>query len=336
MTILVTGAAGFIGMHVAQRLLARGEEVLGLDDLNPYYDPALKQARLDRLQAQPGFRFSHLSIEDTGALNALFDHEAPRRVVHLAAQPGVRHSVQHPHACAAANLQGFLNVLEGCRRCETTHLVFASSSSVYGASTRLPFAEGTGADHPVSLYAATKRANELMAHAYSHLFRLPMTGARLFTVYGPWGRPDMAVYRFTDAIAAGRPIELNAGGRMLRDFTYVDDVADALVRLLDKPATPAPPSDRDGADPAESDAPFRVFNVGGSRPLPLLDLVEALEEALGRPAVRHERPMPLGDVPATAADGARLQAWIGSAPATPLREGVGRFVGWYREYHGLP
>jgi UDP-glucuronate 4-epimerase len=330
---LITGAAGFIGMHVATLLLARGEQVVGIDNLNAYYDPALKLARLARLQAHPGFRFSMLAIEDTHALAALFEREAPQRVIHLAAQVGVRASVADPQSSAQSNLLGFVNVLEGCRRHGVEHLVYASSSSVYGANSRLPYSEEQIADHPVSLYAATKRANELMAHSYSQLFGLPTTGARLFTVYGPWGRPDMAIFKFTHAILEGQPIELYNEGRMVRDFTFVDDVAEPLVRLLDKPATPSGRFDRAYPDPVESDAPYRVFNVGGGHPVPLLELVDALEAALGRRALRQLLPMQPGDVLATAASSTRLAEWIGPCRSTPLREGIARFVDWYLAHY---
>lgn len=335
MKTLVTGVAGFIGMHVAERLLARGDEVVGVDDLNAYYDPALKRARLARLQSMSGLRFSQMSIEDMPAVNALFENEVPDRVLHLAAQPGVRQSIQQPHVTTGVNLQGFMNVLEGCRRKEVGHLLFASSSSVYGSNGLLPFAECDSVDHPISLYAATKRANELMAHSYSHMFRVPVTGARLFTVYGPWGRPDMAMWRFTRAIIQGEPINLYDEGRALRDFTYVDDVADVLVRLLDKPATAACNSSVSGHDPSQSDAPYRIFNVGGARPVSVLQMVQALESALARTAKRRLMPMQPGDVPATAADSSRLQAWIGGAPETPLAEGVRRFVDWYCSFYGI-
>ncbi|MDB5954461.1 NAD-dependent epimerase [Ramlibacter sp.] len=329
MKILVTGAAGFIGMQVAARLLARGDQVVGIDNLNDYYDPALKHARLAQLRPHAAFSFERLAVEDTAGMAALFEREAPQRVVHLAAQVGVRHSVRAPQSSAASNLQGFVNILEGCRALRVEHLVYASSSSVYGANAKLPYVEDHGVDHPVSLYAATKRANELMAHAYSHLFRIPTTGARFFTVYGPWGRPDMALFKFTRAILEDQPIELYNEGQMVRDFTFVDDVVEAIVRLLDKPATPAPQFDRLNPDPVESDAPFRVFNVGGGRPLPLLEVVETLERILGRKARRTLMPMQAGDVLATGASPDRLHDWIGTAPETPVEEGLRRFVDWY-------
>ncbi|MEJ8837365.1 NAD-dependent epimerase/dehydratase family protein [Ramlibacter sp. AN1133] len=336
MKILLTGAAGFIGMHVALRLLARGDEVVGIDNLNDYYDPALKLARLARLRAYPQFRFQQLSIDDGPALAEAFHRATPQRVVHLAAQVGVRHSVVAPHASAGSNLQGFVNVLEGCRALQVEHLLYASSSSVYGANAQLPYVEEEGVDHPLSLYAATKRANELMAHAYSHLFRLPVTGVRFFTVYGPWGRPDMAMFRFTRAILEGQPLDLYNEGHMVRDFTFIDDVVEPVVRLLDKPATPDPAFDPTRPDPATSDAPFRIFNVGGGHPVQLLELIEALEATLGRKAQRRLMPMQPGDVLATGAQTRRLQEWIGPCPATPLREGLRRFADWYLSHHAAP
>jgi UDP-glucuronate 4-epimerase len=336
MKILLTGAAGFIGMHVALRLLARGDEVVGIDNLNDYYDPALKLARLARLRAYPHFRFEQISLEDGAALSGAFRRAAPQRVVHLAAQVGVRHSLLAPHDSAQSNLLGFVNVLEACRALQVEHLVYASSSSVYGANAQLPYVEEQGVDHPMSLYAATKRANELMAHSYSHLFRIPTTGVRLFTVYGPWGRPDMAMFRFTRAILGDQPLDLYNEGHMVRDFTFVDDVAEPLVRLLDKPATADPAFDATRPDPVRSDAPFRVFNVGGGHPVQLLELIEALEDTLGRKAQRRLLPLQPGDVLATGADTRRLQEWIGPCPATPLREGLRRFADWYRaEYVAL-
>ena len=336
MKILLTGAAGFIGMHVALRLLARGDEVVGIDNLNDYYDPALKLARLARLRAHPQFRFEQISLENGTALSEAFHRAAPQRVVHLAAQVGVRHSVVAPQDSAGSNLQGFVNVLEGCRALKVEHLVYASSSSVYGANAQLPYAEDQGVDHPMSLYAATKRANELMAHSYSHLFRIPTTGVRLFTVYGPWGRPDMAMFRFTRAILQGQPLDIYNDGNMVRDFTYVDDVADPLVRLLDKPATPDPDFEPTRPDPVRSDAPFRVFNVGGGHPVQLLDLIDALEDTLGRKAQRRLMPLQPGDVLATGADTRRLHEWIGPCPATPLRVGLRSFVDWYLSQYAAP
>jgi len=333
MTILVTGAAGFIGFHLCQRLLDRGETVTGLDNLNAYYDPALKQARLERLQAREGFRFVRRDLEDGEAMAALFADHRPQRVVHLAAQAGVRHSIENPGVYLQSNLVGFGHVLEGCRHGEVTHLVYASSSSVYGGNTRLPFGEEQGVDHPVSLYAASKKANELMAHTYSHLYGLPATGLRFFTVYGPWGRPDMALFRFTRAILAGEPIDLYNEGRMVRDFTYIDDIVEGVVRVLDRPATADPDFDANRPHPGRSWAPHRVFNIGNATPTPLLTYVEALEHALGRTARRRLLPLQPGDVPATAADTSALEAWTGFRPATPVGEGVARFVAWYRDYY---
>ena len=333
MTILVTGAAGFIGFHLCQRLLDRGETVTGLDNLNAYYDPALKQARLALLEARGGFRFARQDLEDGAGMAALFAERPPQRVVHLAAQAGVRHSIENPAAYVQSNLVGFGHVLEGCRHGGVSHLVYASSSSVYGGNTRLPFGEGQGVDHPVSLYAASKKANELMAHTYSHLYGLPATGLRFFTVYGPWGRPDMALFRFTRAILAGEPIDLYNGGQMVRDFTYIDDIVEGVVRVLDRPATPDPDFDAARPHPGRSWAPHRVFNIGNATPTPLLTYVEALEHALGRTAERRLLPLQPGDVPATAADTSALEAWTGFRPATPVAEGVARFVAWYRDFY---
>ncbi|MCF8132084.1 MAG: NAD-dependent epimerase [Synechococcus sp. Tobar2m-G35] len=333
MTILVTGAAGFIGFHLCQRLLDRGDTVTGLDNLNAYYDPALKQARLDLLQGRQGFSFARQDLEDGEAMAALFARHRPQRVVHLAAQAGVRHSIDNPAAYVQSNLVGFGHVLEGCRHGGVTHLVYASSSSVYGGNTRLPFSEDQGVDHPVSLYAASKKANELMAHTYSHLYGLPATGLRFFTVYGPWGRPDMALFRFTQAILAGEPIDLYNHGEMVRDFTYIDDIVEGVVRVLDRPATADPDFDADHPHPGRSWAPHRLFNIGNASPTPLLTYVEALEQALDRPAQRRLLPLQPGDVPATAADTSALEAWTGFRPATPVREGVARFVAWYRAFY---
>ena len=333
MIILVTGAAGFIGSHVAARLLARGDTVIGLDNLNDYYDVTLKEARLARLTSQPGFRFVKLDVADRDGMTAMFERQRPDRIVHLAAQAGVRYSLQNPHAYVDSNLAGFMNVLEGSRHLNIAHLVYASSSSVYGGNTRMPFSEHDNIDHPVSLYAATKKANELMAHTYSHLFRVPTTGLRFFTVYGPWGRPDMALFLFTNAILDGRPIEVFNHGRMVRDFTYVDDIVEGVVRVVDRPAEPNPAFDSMSPDPATSNAPYRVFNIGNSRPTPLAEYIEALEDALGRKAEKNYLPMQPGDVPATSANTDELDAWVGFKPGTPVREGVRRFVEWYRGYY---
>jgi UDP-glucuronate 4-epimerase len=330
-TVLVTGVAGFIGMHVAQALLQRGERVVGVDNLNDYYDVRLKQARLARLRQHRDFRFQHLDVADTGAVADMLAHGQVDRVVHLAAQAGVRHSVSHPHVYAQANLVGFLNVLEGCRQQGIGHLVYASSSSVYGGNRKMPFAEQDRVDHPVSLYAATKKANELMAHSYSHLYGLPTSGLRFFTVYGPWGRPDMAYFSFARAILAGEPIAVYNHGKMSRDFTYIDDIVDGVLAVLDAPpATGCQP----GPVPAEP-APYRVLNIGSHEPVPLLSFIEALEEALGRRAVLDLQPMQPGDVPATYADVSALQALAGHRrPCLPLAEGVRRFVAWYLAFVG--
>ena len=335
MRVLITGSAGFIGMHTAERLLARGDEVIGFDSLNAYYDPALKEARLARLRGLEGFTFVRGHLEDRAAVEALFAAHRPDRVVNLAAQAGVRYSIEDPRAYVDANLVGFANILEGCRDTDVEHLVYASSSSVYGANTRLPFAVSDAVDHPVSLYAATKKANELMAHTYSHLFRIPTTGLRFFTVYGPWGRPDMALFLFTRAILAGEPIRIFNHGRMRRDFTYIDDIVEGVIRVLDRPATPDPAFDADDPDPATSSAPYRIYNIGNDRPTELERYVDVLEEALGVAAIRRYEDIQPGDVPATWADVDALRRDVGFAPATPVEEGVRRFVAWYREFHGV-
>ncbi len=335
MKILVTGAAGFIGSHVSQRLLDRGDTVVGLDNLNDYYDVSLKHARLARLQAQAGFTFVHADVGDERAMAALFAEHRPPRVVHLAAQAGVRYSLTNPLAYVDSNLKGFVNILEGVRAVQAEHLVYASSSSVYGGNTRLPFSEHDTIDHPVSLYAATKKANELMAHTYSHLFRVPTTGLRFFTVYGPWGRPDMALFLFTKAMLEQRPIQVFNHGQMVRDFTYVDDIVEGVIRVLDRPAEPDPTFNADDPDPATSAAPYRVFNIGNSQPTPLKDYIDAVEQELGVTAVREYLDMQPGDVPATAANTTELEAWVGFKPNTTVRDGVGRFVRWYREFYGV-
>jgi UDP-glucuronate 4-epimerase len=340
MPVLVTGAAGFIGFHLSSRLLERGTAVVGFDNLNHYYDPALKQARLQRLRTTSAacgtpFTLIEADLENGDAVRQAFAEHRPERVVNLAAQAGVRYSIENPAAYIQANLVGFGHILEGCRHHGVAHLVYASSSSVYGGNSRLPFSEHQGVDHPVSLYAASKKANELMAHTYSHLYGLPATGLRFFTVYGPWGRPDMALFLFTRAMLAGEPIQVFNEGRMVRDFTYIDDIIESLLRVLDKPATPDPQFDAANPDPASSWAPHRVFNIGNSNPTPLLEYIEAIEAALGVQAEKQLLPMQPGDVPATAADTAALEAWTGFKPNTPVREGVARFVAWYREFYGV-
>jgi UDP-glucuronate 4-epimerase len=330
--ILVTVAAGFIGFHVARRLVAGGRHVVGLDNLNAYYDPALKRARLDELAKTPSFRFVRLDLADRTGMAALFAEQRFSHVVHLAAQAGVRHSLVDPHAYADANLTGFLNILEGCRQSKSRHLVYASSSSVYGSNTHMPFSTAQNVDHPLSLYGATKKANELMAHAYAHLFGVPTTGLRFFTVYGPWGRPDMAMWLFTEAILAGRPIKLFNHGNMRRDFTYVDDVAESVVRLIDRPPDGDASWSSDRPDPASSVAPWRVYNIGNHTPVEVTEVVRLIEEAVGKPAIRELVPMQPGDVPETFADVDDLRNAVAFAPDTPVRDGVRRFVDWYRAY----
>jgi UDP-glucuronate 4-epimerase len=335
MKILVTGAAGFIGMHTSLRLLARGDEVVGVDNLDDYYDVSLKEARLARLTPLPGFKFHKISVEDREGMARLFREEKPQRVIHLAAQAGVRYSLTNPHAYIDANLQGFMNILEGCRHNGVEHLAYASSSSVYGGNTAMPFSEHDNIDHPVSLYAATKKANELMAHTYSHLFRLPTTGLRFFTVYGPWGRPDMALFLFTKAILEGRPIDVFNNGQMTRDFTYIDDIVEGVIRVMDKPATPSSAFDAANPDPATSNAPYRVFNIGNSQPTPLMDYIFALEKAMGLEAKKNFLPMQPGDVPATNADTTELNKWVGFKPGTPVEVGVKRFYDWYQQQYSV-
>jgi UDP-glucuronate 4-epimerase len=331
--ILVTGAAGFIGFHVARRLAEAGREVIGVDNLSPYYDPKLKEARLQQLTGAKNFKFVRLDLADRAATAALFaEHRFPL-VIHLAAQAGVRHSLIDPHAYVDANLIGFVNILEGCRHQGCRHLVYASSSSVYGSNTRMPFRTSDNVDHPLSLYGASKKANELMAHSYSHLFNLPTTGLRFFTVYGPWGRPDMAMWIFAAAISAGKPIKLFNHGKMRRDFTYIDDVVQAVVRLIDRPALADPKWSGDAPDPASSSAPWRVYNIGNNHPVELLDVVALLERALGKKAIRELVPMQPGDVPATYADVDDLMRDVGFKPATPIADGVTRFIAWYKDYH---
>ncbi|HEX8665422.1 MAG TPA: NAD-dependent epimerase [Beijerinckiaceae bacterium] len=331
---LVTGAAGFIGMAVARRLLDLGQPVVGVDNFAPYYDVSLKEARLRVLEAEPRFRFERLDLADADAVRRLFEGHRPTRVVHLAAQPGVRYSLENPRAYIDSNLVAFANVLEGCRHGKAEHLVYASSSSVYGMNERMPFSVHDNVDHPVSLYAATKKSNELMAHAYSHLFALPTTALRFFTVYGPWGRPDMAVYAFTHAIAEGRPIKVYNHGRSLRDFTYVDDVVEGVVRVLDHPTAPDPAWSGAAPDPGTSRAPYRVYNIGNHTPVAVSELIALIEQELGKKAETMMLPAEPGDMAATYADVGDLSRDVGFSPATPLIEGIRRFVAWYREYHG--
>ena len=331
--MLVTGAAGFIGFHTAKALVAQGHEVVGIDNLNGYYDPTLKAARLERLEALPGFRFARIDIADRDAMQALFAGEKFRRVVHLAAQAGVRYSIQNPEVYVHSNVTGFLHVIEGCRHHGVEHLVYASTSSVYGANTQMPFTEQQNVDHPLSLYAATKKANELMAHSYSSLYGLPTTGLRFFTVYGPWGRPDMALFLFTRKILAGETIDVFHGGRHQRDFTYIDDIVDGVVAAVDHVAQPDEHWDSSAPAPDTSSAPYKIYNIGNQRPVSLLRFIEVIESCLGIPARKNMMPMQLGDVPDTYADVAALSREVGYAARTDLEEGVGRFVEWYRGYY---
>lgn len=333
MKILVTGAAGFIGMHVSEKLLSRGDEVICIDNFSDYYDVNLKRARLARLALYPKYQFHQVDISDQIAMRELFKSAKPDRVINLAAQAGVRHSISHPQAYMDANLQGFINVLEGCRHNEIEHLTYASSSSVYGSNSTLPFIESQNIDHPLSLYAATKKANELMAHTYSHLFSLPTTGLRFFTAYGPWGRPDMALFLFTKAMLEDRSIDVFNHGKMTRDFTYIDDIARAVIAVSDKPATPNPFFNTATPDPSTSNVPYRVFNVGNSRPTPLMDYIHALEGALNIEAQKNYLPMQAGDVLNTAANTSELEQWVGFKPATSVEDGVNAFVRWYRSYY---
>jgi UDP-glucuronate 4-epimerase len=330
---LVTGAAGFIGYHVTQALISRGSLVLGIDTLNDYYDVSLKEARLGRLSTQRGFSFERVDVADRDKMQKLFKTFDVHRVVHLAAQAGVRYSVQNPHAYADTNLGGFLNVLEGCRHAGVEHLVFASSSSVYGGNAKMPLSEHDGADHPLSLYAATKKANEAMAHSYAHLYKLPCTGLRFFTVYGPWGRPDMALFSFTRSILEGKPIDVYNNGKMKRDFTYVDDITAGVVRALDRIAQPDPNFNANNPDPASSFAPYRIYNIGNSEPVELLRFIEVLEKALGKSAKKNLLPMQAGDVPETFAEVSDLTRDVGFKPNTPIEAGVKKFVEWYKEYY---
>ncbi len=333
--ILVTGAAGFIGSHTSTRLLARGDEVVGLDNVNDYYDPTLKEARLARLAPHAGFRMVRMELGDRAGMESLFKTERFDKVIHLAAQAGVRYSLTNPHAYIDSNLVGFINILEGCRHHGVQHLTYASSSSVYGANTAMPFSVHQNVDHPLSLYAATKKANELMAHTYSHLYNLPTTGLRFFTVYGPWGRPDMALFLFTKAILEGRPIDVFNHGQMRRDFTYIDDIVEGVIRTSDHTAPPNPAWNSDKPDPATSKAPYRIYNIGNNNPVELLHLIGTLERALGKTAEKRMLPLQAGDVPATYANVEALVQDVGFQPATPIETGVERFVNWYKEYYKI-
>jgi UDP-glucuronate 4-epimerase len=335
MTVLVTGAAGFIGYHTAARLLERGEDVVGVDNFSDYYDPALKEARAQRLTRYSAFQLLRADLSVRSEAESVFAEVRPQRVIHLAAQAGVRHSIRDPHAYIAANLVGFLHILEGCRHAHAEHLTFASTSSVYGGNTSMPFRVNDGADHPLTLYAATKRSNELMAHSYAHLYGLPVTGLRFFTVYGPWGRPDMALFRFTKAILAGQPIEVYNYGRLERDFTYIDDIVTGIVAASDRPAVPDGGWDSAHPAPGSSSAPFRLYNIGNSRPTNLLHFIEEIERAIGIIALKKLLPMEPGDVPATWADVTELSRDMGYSPGTPIELGVPEFVRWYRAYYGV-
>lgn len=340
MKTLVTGNAGFIGFHVARRLLARGDDVVGIDVVNDYYDPALKEARLHELekearQADGSYHFVRGDLADQATVDDLFGEHAPDRVINLAAQAGVRYSLDNPRAYIHSNIDGFVNLLEACRNHRTAHLTYASTSSVYGANTRMPYSEHHGANHPLAIYAATKRANELMAHSYSHLFGLPTTGLRFFTVYGPWGRPDMSPILFVKNILAGKPIQVFNNGNHSRDFTYIDDIAEGVIRASDQPARPNPDWDSSNPDPASSNAPYRIFNIGNNQPVKLLDYIRAFEEAVGKKAIMEMKPLQPGDVPDTYADASELDVAVGYKPATPIRQGVAEFVRWYREFYGV-
>lgn len=332
---LVTGVAGFIGMHTTLKLLNRGEVVVGIDNLSDYYDVSLKQARLNQLKNFPRFYFHQVDIAERTALDYVFSCERPSHVIHLAAQAGVRYSITHPHVYINSNIQGFLHILECCRHFDVRHLVYASSSSVYGGNKQLPFSETQPVDHPISLYAATKKSNELMAHTYSHLYKIPTTGLRFFTVYGPWGRPDMALFLFTQAMLAHKPIDVFNHGKMIRDFTYIDDIVEGVIRCVDKPAIPSVEADLDYKDPSQSDAPFLVFNIGNSHPTPLMDYIKALEEALDIEAQKNYLPMQAGDVLTTSADVSKLASWIDFKPNTPVKVGVKKFADWYRDFYGV-
>lgn len=334
MKILVTGAAGFIGFHLCRSLLAQGHEICGLDVMNDYYDISLKQARLDQLTPHAHFRFAQIDLADRQAMETLFEKGQFDCVVNLAAQAGVRYSIENPHAYIDSYVTGFLHILEGCRHHKVGHLIYASSSSVYGLDEAMPFSEAHSTDHPMSLYGATKKANEMMAHSYSNVYDLPTTGLRFFTVYGPWGRPDMALFLFTKAILDGKPISIFNHGNLVRDFTFVDDIVEGIVRLVDKPAAPSPDFDGTKPDSGISSKPYRIFNIGNSQPLPLMDYITALEDAIGQEAIKDFLPMQPGDVAATNADTSRLDDWVGFKPNTPVREGVAQFVKWYGDYYG--
>ena len=329
----MTGVAGFIGMHSAKKLLDEGHEIIGIDNLNDYYDVSLKEDRLQTLKDYKNFRFLKLDIKNQKDVLDLFKKESPQRVLHLAAQAGVRYSIQNPYVYIDSNIQGFINILEGCRATKTEHLVYASSSSVYGGNEKIPFSEHDNVDHPISLYAATKKANELMAHTYSHLYQIPTTGLRFFTVYGPWGRPDMALFLFTKAILKGEAINIFNHGKMIRDFTYIDDIVESLVRVMDKVATPDASFDAKHPDPATSHAPYRIFNIGNNQPTPLMDYIEAIESALDKKAIKNLMDMQPGDVPLTSADTSELNQWVNFKPNTSIKEGVKRFVDWYKNYY---
>ena len=335
MRYLVTGTAGFIGYHVAERLLARGDEVTGLDNVNDYYDVRLKHARMARLEGKPGYDFVKLDVSDREGMERVFAERKPEVVIHLAAQAGVRYSLTNPHAYVQSNLAGFMNILEGCRHQKVRHLVYASSSSVYGGNTHQPFSIHDNIDHPVSLYAASKKANELMAHTYSHLYGIPTTGLRFFTVYGPWGRPDMAMFLFTKAILEGQPIDVFNHGKMRRDFTYIDDIVEGIVRTADHVAVPNPEYSSDTPDPGTSSAPYRVYNIGNDNPVELMDMIGVLEGVLGRTAEKRMLPLQAGDVPATWANVDDLTRDVGFKPATPIEEGIRRFVTWYKEFYRI-
>ncbi len=333
--VLVTGAAGFIGFHFALRLLQEDWRVVGLDNLNDYYDVNLKKARLGELQKHEGFQFSHLDLQDREGMERLFEEHAFEKVVHLAAQAGVRYSLTDPHAYVESNLTGFIHILEGCRQLAVNHLLFASSSSVYGANTSMPFSVHHNVDHPVSLYAASKKANELMAHAYAHLYNIPCTGLRFFTVYGPWGRPDMALFLFTRSILEGKPIQVFNHGRMKRDFTYIDDIVEGMVRVLKTPAQPNSQWNGEAPDPGSSKAPYRIYNIGNHRPVDLMEFIHTLERHLGREALKDYLPLQPGDVPETCADIEDLRRDFGFVPTTTIDEGIGHFVEWYRSHYGI-